>query len=264
MNNYLILISGDFNSLKNNIFQAGVYMASGIYTSSSLHQPIYIGSSVNLKHRIQNEHIHSLNSNNHENSPFQNAWNKYGQNSFVWWLLEACDREETLIFEQKYLDLYRPFIDESGGFNIAYNAASPCKGKFGDKNPNFGKKMSIEHKERLRLLHVGMKVSDETKKLISEAHKNKKVSDDTKLKMSIARKNAWDAGLYNSEEYREKLRKQHTGRIKGGTKIRCIETRIEYPNANYCGKVLGVYPSNIYHFFAGRLKSVNGYTFEKI
>ena len=71
-----------------------------------IRNPIYIGSSVDLQHRIEDEHISFLSRNKHpHNQPLQIAWNNHSQNEgFIWLLLEVCKEGETLEIEQKYLD----------------------------------------------------------------------------------------------------------------------------------------------------------------
>ncbi|HNC55171.1 MAG TPA: GIY-YIG nuclease family protein [Leptospiraceae bacterium] len=66
----------------------------------------YIGSS-NLFCRRWQEHVDKLQKNNHENSFLQNAWNKYGKSSFVFFILKELDTEdqvEILKEEQIYLN----------------------------------------------------------------------------------------------------------------------------------------------------------------
>lgn len=104
-------------------------MCSGLFVSDAFSQPIYIGSSMDLSSRIQGDHIKNLERNTHPHCrPLQFAWNKHGGENFVWWLMEECDPNESLNREQFYLDNYRPFVDESGGYNIAHDSICPSKG----------------------------------------------------------------------------------------------------------------------------------------
>ena len=45
---------------------------------------------------------------------------------------------------------------------------------FGEKNPNYGKPLSEETKEKLRQSHLGKKVSEETRLKLSEHNKGEK------------------------------------------------------------------------------------------
>ena len=165
MENYQVLISGTHNVFSDGWNGVGVYMCSGLYESQTFKRPIYIGSSIDLQYRIEGTHILDLNRNNHDNSPFQVSWNKHNEkDGFVWFLMESCEKEKTFDIEQKYLDLYRPFLDEFGGFNIAHSTTSPFSGIkhtkerclkqsasiSGEKNPFYGKKHSEKALQKMR------------------------------------------------------------------------------------------------------------------
>lgn len=79
----------------------GVYALIEISTCKT-----YIGSSSMFYRRWQ-EHIDKLTRNKHENSYVQNTWNKYGKNSFAFFILKELDteiQEEILKEEQLYLN----------------------------------------------------------------------------------------------------------------------------------------------------------------
>src|SRR3990167_6552416 len=172
MENYKVLVSGSYNVFNEGWDGVGVYIASGLYASESFKLPIYIGSSRNLQERIEWRHISKLNRNKHENPVFQASWNKYGQNNFIWFLVQGCEKLQTISLEQKYLDLYRPFVDEFGGFNISHLATNPSI--VGQKHSEETKlKMSRIRKEKfangeLICANKGKKYSDERKRWMSE------------------------------------------------------------------------------------------------
>lgn len=95
---------------------------SGIYCLMNvLNNHKYIGSSKNIRHRIQ-QHYYNLKKNIHHSRHLQNAYNKYGKDKFVVLILETCEPiRDTLIFiEQKYLDL-------NPEYNIAKLASCPAQ-----------------------------------------------------------------------------------------------------------------------------------------
>ena len=162
-----ILISGSYNAFLEGWNGAGIYDCSGNYVSQTFKIPAYFGSAQDLQKRIEYEHITPLNLNHHpHNPPLQNAWNKYGQENFVWWLLESCPPEKAILLEreQYYLDLYRPFVDEFGGFNIAHDTKNGMKGR---------------------------KHTKKTKQKLSESHKGKSRSPSTEFKKGIE---SWNKG----------------------------------------------------------------------
>jgi len=161
-----ILISGSHNVFAEGWNAAGVYAFSGSYKSETFTTPWYIGSAEDLRHRIQYQHIPELNRNKHKhNDPLQYSWNKHGPENFVVWCLEVCSVENLILAEQKYLDLYRPFVDEFGGFNIAKKADAPMKGR----------KHSVEARAKISAAQIGSKRnlgkvrSQETKDKIAAA-----------------------------------------------------------------------------------------------
>ncbi len=149
-----LLISGSYNVFNESWNGAGIYMCSGLYQSNTFKQPIYVGSANDLQKRIEWGHISHLNRNCHlHNPPLQNAWNKHGQENFVWYLIESCEPEKTLEREQVYLDLYHPFVDEFGGFNISHETNSPGA-RFGSNNGFYGKKHTEETRKKMSENHA--------------------------------------------------------------------------------------------------------------
>jgi group I intron endonuclease len=160
----VLLISGSCNAFNEGFNGCGIYMVSGLYVSQTFRLPGYIGSSNDLDRRLLTDHIPQLNRNGHDNSPLQKSWLKYGQDNFVWWLLETCPEEIQFQREQYYLDTVRPFVDEFGGFNIAHYVMGTMKGRkhtdetkkmyrvlrAGEGNPFWGKKHSPETRAKMK------------------------------------------------------------------------------------------------------------------
>lgn len=78
---------------------------SGIYKFTNIeNSKIYIGSAKNLRKRFV-QHTSALRLNTHHSKHFQNAWNKYGEKSFVYEIVELVEIVDTLLErEQYYLD----------------------------------------------------------------------------------------------------------------------------------------------------------------
>ena len=63
----------------------------GIYKITNLkNHKIYIGSSNNIMRRWY-EHLRDLKNQKHCNSHLQNAWNKYGENNFLFEIIEIVE-----------------------------------------------------------------------------------------------------------------------------------------------------------------------------
>ena len=139
----------------------------------------YIGQSKDFYVR-KRSHLSRLKNRKHKNKKLQNVFNKYGEPQFH--IIEECSIEELDEREQFYLDL---LFDEPNCLNILSNVEAGTRGR----------KLSEEHKKKLRQNHKGMKGknhSKETRVKMSEAQKGRnlgiKLSEETKKKMSEAHK----------------------------------------------------------------------------
>lgn len=81
---------------------SGIYIITNIVNGKR-----YIGSSKNIRKRLW-KHRSLLRHNKHENKHFQNAWNKYGEDKFVYSVLEQCTIDVLLDKEQYYIDTLKP------------------------------------------------------------------------------------------------------------------------------------------------------------
>lgn len=77
----------------------------GVYEIRNLvNGKVYIGSTIMSFHRRWDHHRSLLRGNTHKNTHLQRAWNKYGEDSFLFSILEVVDECCTLDVEQTYLD----------------------------------------------------------------------------------------------------------------------------------------------------------------
>ena len=77
---------------------------------------VYVGSSRNGKRRPLN-HILDLNKQRHSNTYLQRAWNKYGENKFVWHIVEICSEAELKERETWWIGFMRA-LDRRYGYNL--------------------------------------------------------------------------------------------------------------------------------------------------
>lgn len=84
---------------------------SGIYCIVNTdNQKKYVGSSKNLYQRLM-KHRAYLRKNMHENQKLQNSWNKHGEESFQYFILEFCSVENLIQREQFYIDTIKPWYN---------------------------------------------------------------------------------------------------------------------------------------------------------
>src|SRR6266568_3871938 len=135
---------------------------SGIYKiTCTANKKIYIGSALNLYLR-RHVHFSELRYNKHVNRHLQNAWNKYGEQSFTFEVLEYVLPISLAAREQYWFKKLKPFGHK--GFNIATEAGSPL----GNKSRT-GKKMSPEAIKNIADGHRGTKRSPETREKMRQS-----------------------------------------------------------------------------------------------
>jgi group I intron endonuclease len=146
----------------------------GIYIiKCNANNKVYIGQSINLKHRL-NEHKSNLLRGVHNNKHLQKAFNKYGKEEFTFDILEILSKEN---YNKTKLDLleieYIAKFESNNrrkGFNIENGGNSI--GKIGEETK---KKISIALKGNHNNANawLGKHHSEETKKLYSLQRKGK-------------------------------------------------------------------------------------------
>lgn len=179
--------------------------SSGIYKiTCTANNKIYIGSSVNLRIRWR-DHKNTLRKGAHRNSRMQNAWNKYGEDSFTFEVIELVMPWSLLDREQYWLDKLKPY-DRNIGFNINPKAESA-----------FGRECTPETRAKIGAANRGRKVSDETRSKLSEAGKGRKHNAETLHKMSLKSR-----GRKLTPEAKEKISIANKGKKRSPEEIERI------------------------------------------
>ena len=144
----------------------------GIYKITNIvNNKIYIGSSNDVFKR-KREHISALKNNTHCNIHLQRAYNYYGEDSFIFEVIELCEEGNLLEVEQKYLDKY--FDDGINCYNENPIANKPPSRKGCEPwNKNKQNVYSKETLIKLRNSKIGIPCSEEIKQKLRETAKNK-------------------------------------------------------------------------------------------
>jgi len=144
------------------------YLTSGVYCIlNRVNMKSYIGSASNFISRW-NGHLHDLRKNKHGNIHLQRAWNKYGEESFEFYMVDVCEKESLIKLEQNYINLFK-CSDKNHGYNICKLAASSLgikrreetKRRISEaklKNPTrfwLGKNLTSDHKKKIGQKSVG-------------------------------------------------------------------------------------------------------------
>lgn len=183
-------------------------MASGIYQiRNKVNEKRYVGSSVDIEWR-QYEHLYNLRLGEHYNKYLQNAFNKYGEESFKFEIVEIIDNTKRLIKkEQYYIDKLSPEYNMCpiAGNCLGRKHSEKFKRKLsefmkewwtperrqkrsksfrGEKNPNYGKPMSEEQKRKISKAQLGKTLTEEHKRKLRVKSLGRKHTEEAKKKMS--------------------------------------------------------------------------------
>jgi group I intron endonuclease len=170
-------------------------MTVGIYQIRNiLDGKVYVGQSQNIEQRWR-LHRSVLTRAKHANKHLQCAWNKYGQSSFVFEILEICLIENLTTQEQFWLDTKYAYRRNSG-YNLGLCADSPTRGRSPSVETRAkislagkGKAHTVEVRTKMSTAHRGVPLSPEHCAHITAGQKGRIVTVETRAKMSIARKN---------------------------------------------------------------------------
>lgn len=122
-----------------NINDSGIYMIKNLINGK-----VYIGSAKKLITRLSH-HRYDLNNNKHHSQHLQHAWNKYGENVFIFGVIKIVKSVYILTeTEQEYIDKYK-----SSNRMFGYNICPLAKNNLGSKHQK-----GIEDKKR-RMSGVG-------------------------------------------------------------------------------------------------------------
>jgi group I intron endonuclease len=133
----------------------------------------YIGQSVNVQNR-KSSHFSLLNSGKHENSYLQNAFSKYGLNSFEFRVLEEVLENMLDVREGAWIEYFHS-TNPQFGYNL-------------DSGGKTHKRHSEITKQKIGDAHKGFRFSEASRRKMSESHKGIPLSIKTRLKMSEAHK----------------------------------------------------------------------------
>lgn len=168
---------------------------SGIYRiRNTINNKCYYGSAINLDKRWKYEHLRALQLKKHYNDHLQNAWNKYGEENFIFEVIEhIVDRAALLSREQHYLDTVSPEYNISkyatGGSGVKSDETKrkiserkkawwqKNKGiTTGEKHPFFGKHHELETRKRMAMNRKNKLLTPEQVLQIRETYVKIKIS----------------------------------------------------------------------------------------
>lgn len=172
----------------------------GIYQiKNGIDGKLYIGSAVNVDRRF-GEHRKQLRGGRHINQKLQRAWDKYGEDVFEFSVVQFCQKDQLIQFEQFYIDKYACV---KKGYNIHPNARNST-----------GRKVKSSTKAKISEALRGRTLSPEHRQAISRGGKGVKRGLSTRLKMSQS-----FSGVPKTPEHRAKLAAALRGRTLPAERI---------------------------------------------
>ena len=199
----------------------------------------YIGSTQSFAHR-EWQHRYALKRNEHKNPHMQASWNKYGEEAFVFEVLEeVAEDADVLTVENKYL---RKHVGQHNCFNVNKDAVSPRLGQVMTEKSKAllsknrkGKGAGEDH------YRYGQTLADEVRAKISETQKGrpspmkgKQMSEQGRANIAAAVKRGEDSHFYGKRpESADDLQKAVTVRYSDGRQ----ET---YPSLTHIRDTFGV------------------------
>lgn len=123
-------------------------MASGIYCiKNTKNNKVYIGKASTLRTRL-NAHKHLLRNNKHVNCYLQSAWNKYGEESFEFSIIQNCEIDLLPEMEALWVKINNSNHPDHG-YNLMVvgrqNHHHSVETKLKMRNASIGRKKSKEH-----------------------------------------------------------------------------------------------------------------------
>lgn len=159
---------------------------------------IYIGSTQKENsYARKSEHFSRLKSNTHNNKHLQSSFNKYGEENFLYEILEE------LTLPVDYIYIMNKELFYINNYNPEYNIARETKGG------KLGRIITKEQKEHLSKLFTCRKVSDETKAKIKLARAKQIITEEHKRKISLSTKGVLkNKGRKQSDKQRANISKK--------------------------------------------------------
>jgi group I intron endonuclease len=117
-------------------------MSRGIYKIINVvNNKFYVGSAVDLKRR-KTRHFSELRTGKHNNRHLQAAWIKYGEQAFVFVVVEELPEDADLLAAENVW--LKEHVGKEYCYNLGVDATAPMTGFAGELSPTWGRKRTFE------------------------------------------------------------------------------------------------------------------------
>lgn len=209
-------------------------MARGIYKIINIiNNKFYVGSAVDLKRR-KTRHFSALRTGKHNNRHLQAAWIKYGEQAFVFVVVEELQPAANLLAAENVW--LKEHVGKNYCYNIGIDATAPMLGMGGEKSPTWGRKRTVV--ELAAQNWKGKVHRDESKELIRQHLVGKPKSAEVRAKIS--------ATLSGEGNYwHGKKRPDHGAKVRKAVHATGPQVDITYPSIQAAREALNMTPPTI-------------------
>ncbi len=182
-------------------------MNQGIYKIINVvNNKFYVGSAVNLRKR-KSRHFSELRTGKHRNRHLLAAWKKYGEQAFVFVVVEEVeDRALLLEAENRWL---KEHVGKDCCYNIGTDATAPAMGLSGELSPTWGYKHTDTAREQIGVHSRGRAHTSESREKIRQHLLGKPKPAEVRAKISSTLSGAGNPnyGKPRSDEFKAKVSK---------------------------------------------------------
>ena len=223
----------------------------GIYKiTNTMNGKCYIGQSVNIEKRWEYYKYGTK-----DNTPILYAIRKHGLNNFKFEVVEECSIESINTRERYWIDRINSL--SPNGYNLST----------GGRKTTWTYRPSAETLKKRSIALTGKKRTEETKRKMSESQKGRKVSPEIveKIRQANLGKKPWNKGTPMSDNAKKKLSESKTGKPSTWRRqqLKRSDGKI-FESIAIAAEQIGANRATICKHLAGKLKTVHGFTFERV
>lgn len=184
-------------------------MAQGIYKIINvINNKFYVGSAVDFTAR-KRRHWWALRSQRHANKHLQAAWNKYGEQAFIFVIVEELELGANILAAETIW--LKEHVGKDYCYNLGTEAIAFTRGWIKEKNPMWGKTFSHTDEAKARIAKASKErvQSDEEKAKRVKSMQGHHVAPSTRAKISasLSGEKNFNYGKPRSQAFVEKVSK---------------------------------------------------------
>jgi|694.fasta_scaffold103998_3 group I intron endonuclease len=162
----------------------------GVYViTNTVDGRVYVGSTAKSFRRRWSRHVSLLKKGKHENGFLQRAWDKYGEQSFKFEILELCDSCDVLAKEQDAINVFDA-CNRAKGYNLKAKVTTNLGFKKGSGMSEERRRSQLSPEYRDRLVKMSHDLRDNMPEVLAErgARLRKKYADSPEMRDKAAAK----------------------------------------------------------------------------